>query len=187
MEKLRIAREYAEKDSQYTRNVTALEKVQPEPLKANEISVRIGASWVKPEYYKQFLMRLLDIYRFYEDDLKVRYNSFDSSWKVDRADHVRKNAGMNATEKYGTSRANAFRLFEDCLNQRATTIYDTVEEDGKENLIKRRRSRHARNRTRSKKRLQTGYMPTRIDVRIWKKRITVFSIRFDCQAMTEVI
>lgn len=135
VEKLRIAREYAEKDSQYTRNVTALEKVQPEPLKANEISVRIGASWVKPEYYKQFLMRLLDIYRFYEDDLKVRYNSFDSSWKVDRADHVRKNAGMNATEKYGTSRANAFRLFEDCLNQRATTIYDTVEEDGKEKRV----------------------------------------------------
>ena len=52
--------------------------------------------------------------------------AFDSSWKVERAEHVRKNAGMNATEKYGTSRANAFRLFEDCLNQRATTIHDTV-------------------------------------------------------------
>lgn len=135
VKKLRIAQEYAEKDSQYTRNVTALEKVQPEPLKADEISVRIGASWVKPEYYKQFLMELLDIYRFYKDDLQVRYNAFDSSWKVERADHVRKNAGMNATEKYGTSRANAFRLFEDCLNQRATTIHNTVLEDGREKQV----------------------------------------------------
>ena len=135
VEKLRIARAYAGKDSQYARNVTALEKVQPEPLKADEISVRIGASWVKPEYYKQFLMELLDIYWYYEDGLTIRYNPFDSSWKVERADHVRRNAGMNATEKYGTSRANAFRLFEDCLNQRATSIYDTVEEDGREKRV----------------------------------------------------
>lgn len=135
VEKLRIARAYAGKDSQYARNVAALEKVQPEPLKADEISVRIGASWVKPEYYKQFLMELLDIYWYYEDGLTIRYNPFDSSWKVERADHVRKSAGMYATEKYGTSRANAFRLFEDCLNQRATSIYDTVEEDGREKRV----------------------------------------------------
>ena len=135
VEKLRNAREYAEKDSQYRRNVSALEKIQPEPLKADEIAVRIGASWVKPEYYKQFLMELLDIYWFYKDGLAVRYNAFDSSWKVERADHVRKNAGMRATEEYGTNRANAFRLFEDCLNQRATTIHDTVLEDGREKQV----------------------------------------------------
>lgn len=135
VEKLRIAQEYSKQDESYLRNVTALEKVQPEPLKADEISVRIGASWVKPEYYRQFLMELLDIYRFYKDGLQVRYNAFDSSWKVERADHVRKNAGMNATEIYGTNRANAFRLFEDCLNQRATSIHDTVLEDGREKQV----------------------------------------------------
>ncbi len=135
VEKLQEAKYYSSHNDAYSRNVAALEKVQPEPLKADEISVRIGASWVKPEYYKQFLMELLDIYRFYKDGLQVRYNAFDSSWKVERADHVRKNAGMNATEKYGTSRANAFRLFEDCLNQRATTIHDTVLEDGREKQV----------------------------------------------------
>ena len=135
VQKLRFARHFAAEDAAYARNVAALEKVQPEPLKADEISVRIGASWVNPEYYRQFLMELLDIYRFYKDGLQVRYNAFDSSWKVERAEHVRKNAGMNATEKYGTNRANAFRLFEDCLNQRATTIHDTVLEDGKEKQI----------------------------------------------------
>ena len=135
VEKLQEAKYYASHNDAYSRNVAALEKVQPEPLKADEISVRIGASWVKPEYYKQFLMELLDIYWYYEDGLTIRYNPFDSSWKVERADHVRKSAGMYATEKYGTSRANAFRLFEDCLNQRATSIYDMVEEDGREKRV----------------------------------------------------
>lgn len=135
IEKLQKAKYYASHNSAYSSNVAALEKVQPEPLKADEIAVRIGASWVKPEYYKQFLMELLDIYWYYEDGLTIRYNPFDNSWKVERADHVRKSAGMYATEKYGTSRANAFRLFEDCLNQRATSIYDTVEEDGREKRV----------------------------------------------------
>ena len=135
VEKLQKAKYYASHNSVYSGNVAALEKVQPEPLKADEIAVRIGASWVKPEYYKQFLMELVDIYWYYEDGLTIRYNPFDNSWKVERADHVRKSAGMYATEKYGTSRANAFRLFEDCLNQRATSIYDTVEEDGREKRV----------------------------------------------------
>lgn len=135
VEKLQKAKYYASHNSVYSGNVAALDKVQPEPLKADEIAVRIGASWVKPEYYKQFLMELLDIYWYYEDGLTIRYNPFDNSWKVERADHVRKSAGMYATEKYGTSRANAFRLFEDCLNQRATSIYDTVEEDGREKRV----------------------------------------------------
>ena len=54
---------------------------------------------------------------------------------MERADHVRNNAGYRATETYGTNRANAFRLFEDCLNQRATQIFDTVEENGKEKRV----------------------------------------------------
>ena len=134
-EKLNAAKRQAEQDAAYKRNVAALEKVQPEPLKADEISVRIGASWVDAEYYKQFLLQLLGIYGYYADGLHVRYNEFDGSWKVERTETVRQNAGYLATETYGTHRANAFRLFEDCLNQRATQIYDTVEEDGKEKRV----------------------------------------------------
>jgi len=135
VEKLRIARHFAAEDTAYARNVAALEKVQPEPLKADEISVRIGASWVDADYYKEFLMEILGIYGYYSDGLNIRYNTFDGSWKVERADHVRNNAGYRATETYGTNRANAFRLFEDCLNQRATQIFDTVEENGKEKRV----------------------------------------------------
>ena len=136
VEKLRIAKVYAENHPEYLRNVEALEKVQPEPLKANDISVRIGASWVKPEYYKQFLLELLKIDRYFSTGLTVRYNEYDSAWSVERMEYVRKNAGYLATETYGTNRANAFRLFEDCLNQRATSIYDTERlPDGKDHQV----------------------------------------------------
>lgn len=135
VEKLNRARRYAQTDGMYVRNVTALEQVQPEPLKADEISVRIGASWVDAEYYKEFLMHIMRISDYYSDGLDVRYNPFDHSWKVERAEHIRKNAGMLATETFGTERANAFRLFEDCLNQKATEIHDTIIENGKEKRV----------------------------------------------------
>ena len=55
---------------------------------------------------------------------------------MERSDDVRKYAGIKATEVYGTHRANAFRIFEDCLNQRDTTICDTVQTaDGQKKYV----------------------------------------------------
>ena len=179
---------FAAEDTAYARNVAALEKVQPEPLKADEISVRIGASWVDADYYKEFLMEILGIYGYYSDGLNIRYNTFDGSWKVERADHVRNNAGYRATETYGTNRANAFRLFEDCLNQRATQIFDTVEENGKEKRVLNKGETIGRekSRTKSRKRLPIGSTPIRTGARTWKRRTTACLIRYACRVMTEV-
>ena len=119
----------------FERNVEALEKVQPTPLTASEISVRIGASWVDKNYYKEFLMEVLGIPYYYGDGLSIYFNPHDSSWRVDKTQGIRNLSWMKVHEVYGTSRANAFRLFEDCLNLRDTKIYDTVEEDGKEKRV----------------------------------------------------
>ena len=73
--------------------------------------------------------------RYYADGLEIFYNPHDSSWRIDKANYIRNSAGLKATEVYGTSRASAFRLFEDCLNQKSTAIYDTVEEDGREKRV----------------------------------------------------
>lgn len=135
--KLRKAKEYAalHPNEGYEKNVKALESVQLEPLTASEISVRLGASWVDKKYYEQFICDILHIPLYYRDGLELFYNPHDSSWRVDKASYVRNTAGMQATDVYGTNRANAFRLFEDCLNLRATNIYDTVEEDGREKRV----------------------------------------------------
>lgn len=137
VQKLQIANEFLKyfPEMGYERNVAALEKMQPVPLTAADISVRLGASWVDKEFYKEFLCQLLKVPKYYEDGIDVFYNQHDGSWRVDRSQYVRASTNMSATEVYGTNRANAFRLFEDCLNLRATNIYDTIEEDGIEKRV----------------------------------------------------
>ncbi len=128
VKKLETARRYAQENpAAYERNVKALEAVQPTPIPASDIYVNIGASWVDSAYYREFIGEILGIPRYYLKGLKITFNRYDGAWEVDRSDDVRKYAGIKATEVYGTHRANAFRIFEDCLNQRDTTICDTVQ------------------------------------------------------------
>ena len=53
--KLEIAKTFAENDPKYAVNVAFLEQVQPRDLEASEIEVRLGATWVKPEYIRDFM------------------------------------------------------------------------------------------------------------------------------------
>lgn len=137
-QKLNVAKQYAIEypNMGYERNVQALESVQPEPITASDISVRIGASWIDTEYYKQFLFELLDLPRYYyRDGVQIYYNRHDSSWRIDRSGYIRNFSYLKVEEVYGTSRANAYRLFEDCLNLRATTIYDTIRDSDGEHRV----------------------------------------------------
>ena len=58
-EKLEKARAAAEQYPEFAVNVEALTQIQPKDLTAAEISVRVGASWIDPNYYRQFLFELL--------------------------------------------------------------------------------------------------------------------------------
>ena len=121
----------------YDKNVAALKEVQPAPIKASDIAVRIGTSWIDKEIYKEFFCQLIDMPYYMRDGIELYYNKHDSSWRVDRTtSYARNYRSMKITNVYGTSRANAYRLFEDCLNQRFTQIYDTVlDEDGREKRV----------------------------------------------------
>ncbi len=147
VKKLGIAKLYQGEEfaRDYAKNVAALEAVQPTPIKASEIAVRLGSSWVDKAYYEQFISELLDIPYFYRDELKVYYNSYDSSYRVDRSSGMRRFSAVKVSQTYGTERANAFRLIEDLLNQRATTIYDTIEtENGEKREVNQRETIAAR-------------------------------------------
>lgn len=121
----------------YDKNIAALKEVQPAPIKASDIAVRIGTSWIDKEIYKEFFCQLIDMPYYMRDGIELYYNKHDSSWRVDRTtSYARNYRSMKITNVYGTSRANAYRLFEDCLNQRFTQIYDTVlDEDGREKRV----------------------------------------------------
>ena len=120
----------------YDKNISALREVQPTPVKASDIAVRVGTSWIDKEVYKEFFCELIGMPYYYRDGVELYYNKHDGSWRIDRTQYARNYGGMNVTSVYGTSRANAYRLCEDCLNQRSTQIYDTVlDADGREKRV----------------------------------------------------
>ena len=120
----------------YDKNISALREVQPSPVKASDIAVRVGTSWIDKELYKEFFCELIGMPYYYRDGVELYYNKHDGSWRIDRTQYARNYGGMNVTSVYGTERANAYRLFEDCLNQRSTQIYDTVlDADGREKRV----------------------------------------------------
>lgn len=133
VKKLQQARHFVNMGfTEYETNVKALESVQPTPLKASEISVKLGASWVDVGIYKQCLWEMLGLPYWAQDGVEIFYNKHDGSWKVDKEGYAARSRYMETYQVYGTERANAFRLFEDCMNQKATQIYDTVEDsDGR--------------------------------------------------------
>lgn len=133
--KLETARRELERYAEYQRNVDALEKVQPELLTASEISVRLGQTWIDKEYYKDFYCELIGANWWHRRNIELFYNPHDSSWRLDQKESVRYDTNMKQKEVYGTARAPAYRIFMDCMNLRPTTIYDTVEENGKEKRV----------------------------------------------------
>lgn len=43
----------------YDKNISALREVQPTPVKASDIAVRVGTSWIDKELYKEFFCQLI--------------------------------------------------------------------------------------------------------------------------------
>ena len=133
-EKLATARTFAQNHPEYAINVRALEQVQPKDLDASEIEVRLGATWIEPEYITQFMGELFDTPNYLLGrQVEVRYAPVNGQWNVSGKNADYRNPRVTAT--YGTQRANAYRLLEDALNLRDTKIYDTVQEDGTEKRV----------------------------------------------------
>ena len=128
--KLKIASLSAEIDPSYKENVEALKQAMPQDLTASEIEVRIGATWIEPEIYHDFLVEILSPSPFIQERIQVSYSSVTAEWNISNKNWDRGNA--KAEKTYGTHRANAYRLIEDCLNLKATKIFDyEYDEDGK--------------------------------------------------------
>ncbi|WP_346690379.1 LPD5 domain-containing protein [uncultured Cloacibacillus sp.] len=126
LQKIRFA-ELAEKNSpgEYTENVTALEKVKPEPLTASEITARIGSPWIDERFVKDFIVELLEPnYYFAVNTLKVTYIPMTAEWRINGKNGDR--ANVNSEQVYGTAKANAYELIEDALNGKSTRVYKTL-------------------------------------------------------------
>ena len=123
--KLAAARAAAENDPIFAENVAALEQAQPKDLSAAEIDVRIGVTWIDPQYYTQFVHELLKPPFYLKKDIQVRYSPATGEWNVSGKSRDSLNNSL-VYVTYGTKRRNAYAIIEDSLNLRDTRIYDTV-------------------------------------------------------------
>ena len=60
-------------DNKFDKNIEALERVQPIPLEYDEISVKLGSTWIPEDVYHQFCSELLDIQSWNKSKLKIKY------------------------------------------------------------------------------------------------------------------
>ena len=120
--KLAEVRAKAETEPQYLPNVEALEKVQPVDLTASEISVKLGATWLDPEYIRQFIFETLDTSRRARWDIKVHYSRITGEWRIEGKSKDSYN--VKAYSTYGTSRASAYDIIESSLNLKDVRIFD---------------------------------------------------------------
>ena len=132
-QKLQTAREAAEKNPEFAGNAAALEKVQPKELTASEISIRLGANWIDPEYIDQFLYETFGtpVWMRGEKGIKTRYSPATGVWNISGKGQDSRN-NIHAYTTYGTARVNAYKILEETLNLKVVRIFDQKEDaDGK--------------------------------------------------------
>lgn len=130
-QKLDIAENYAEKDSRFAENVAALQAAMPEPLKAGDIDVKIGATWIPKELYQQFMYELFQTPRENREDVKkafwvkpknitVDYSEHTNTWHIE---NKRADASVISTRDYGSRKMNAYEIIEQLLNLKEPKVY----------------------------------------------------------------
>ena len=133
--KLQTARLAAETDPSFAVNVSALERAQPKDLDASEIDVRLGATWIDPQYIQQFMEQTFEPPFYMRHRIQVQFSPLTAEWQIS-GKSMPNTHDVAAYTTYGTLRANAYRILEDTLNLRDVRIYDTVEDaDGKQKRV----------------------------------------------------
>lgn len=126
--KLEIAKKSAELyPDDYTVNVEALEKVQPVDLKANEITVSLGTTWIPIEIIERFMHEIFQTPFYTRAVIRVHYNELANVWNIENKSAD--NGNITVTQKYGTSRKNAFHILESTLNMRNVKVFDYEEDE----------------------------------------------------------
>ena len=134
-EKFREAEAAAESDAAFNINVEALRAAQPRDLTASEIDVRLGATWIEPQYIRQFIDETFKPSFWASQNIKVHYSPVTGEWRVEGKSAVGAN-DVNAYNTYGTQRMNAYKILENTLNLRDVRVYDkVVDVDGTERRV----------------------------------------------------
>lgn len=133
--KLDTAESYAAVDNIYSANVTALKAALPTPLKAGDIDVNLGATWIAPEYYEQFMYKLFETPLFNRSDgifkndkISVEYSEYSGKWFIS---NKAADKSVTVTKTYGAYGYSAYQILEAALNLTEPKVYkNKLDENG---------------------------------------------------------
>ena len=134
--KLVIASRFAQTNPELFKiNEEELQKVQPKDLDASEIDVRIGTTWIEDQDYEQFIYELLGTPRrakavrsaFYSSGIMIHLNKYSMEWFIENKSMDKHSVAASKT--YGTSRMDAYSIFEASLNLKTVTVRDRIDDD----------------------------------------------------------
>lgn len=131
--KLDIAKECAKTNPLFVDNVVALEKSIPEPLKAGDIDIKLGATWIDPKYYQDFMYETFKTPYYNRNSysnskIVVEYSPVINRWNITNKNDDR---SVTVTKEYGTENLNAYVLLERALNLGECKVYkDKLDDRG---------------------------------------------------------
>lgn len=144
-QKLHAAESAADMDEKYNENVAALYAAMPEPLKAGDIDVHIGATWIDPKYYEQFMYETFGTPSDKRSDIpsrsfwrkkqkiEVEYSKYANQFNIT---NKRADRSIVVSKTYGTDKINAYEIMECLLNLKDPKITKAVRDDtGKEKRV----------------------------------------------------
>jgi N12 class adenine-specific DNA methylase len=128
-DKLARARAAGEADpDRWADQVRALERVQPPDLGPEEIRAKLGAPWIPADDVRAFAAETLG------HAPTVSCLPVTSQWEVKIDRYYTTTA--QASEEWGTGRADGYRLLELALNGKAPVVYDTIQTSDGESRVR---------------------------------------------------
>ncbi len=86
--KLRIAQMAVNRDSSFGVNVQALKQAQPKDLDASEIDVRLGATWIEPDFIQEFMEETFEPPYYLRRTIEVKFSEFTAEWRINGKVHL---------------------------------------------------------------------------------------------------
>ncbi len=110
----------------FGRNVEALEQVQPEPLKPEDISFVLGSTWIPVKYYQDFMYEKFATNKYNRENLiHIEFAEYTGTYFITNKGAEKDSIAVNST--YGTERLNAYEIMEYTLNLKTVEVRDRQE------------------------------------------------------------
>lgn len=125
--KLDTAKLYAKQNDLFEANCEALEKSIPTPLKAGDIDINLGATWIDIKYYQQFMYEVFQTPNEHRVDrpprfswqmkgrrnIEIEYSKYTGRWNIKNANADK---SVITTKTYGAADKTAYTILENILN-----------------------------------------------------------------------